>query len=88
MHSFSPDSLCLQALLWPKGEKVPRRAHVRLPSLVAEREALQELIFRRKSSSGLPREPWPREGTLSAISAEKRQTIGSTRDGSCGCRTR
>ena len=33
MHSFSPDSLCLQALLWPKGEKVPRRAHVRLPSL-------------------------------------------------------
>ena len=41
MHSFSPDSLCLQALLWPKGEKVPRRAHVRLPSLVAEREALQ-----------------------------------------------
>ena len=32
MHSFSPDSLCLQALLWPKGEKVPRRAHVRLPT--------------------------------------------------------
>ena len=35
MHSFSPDSLCLQALLWPKGEKVPRRAHVRLPTTLS-----------------------------------------------------